>query len=91
MVFVGQAVFIVIVIVDGNTVVFVQVVDVCQLVVVIILLLFCRFVVYRAVRDAVRRIVVLEDDKFFIFILREFFGQVIMITLRSFVKVVLLY
>lgn len=57
----------------------------------IILPLLCRVAVHRPVRDAVRRIVVPESDKPLIFTLREFSGQVIMITLRPPVKAALLY
>ena len=89
--FAGQAAFIVIAIVDGNTVAFAQVADVCQPAVAIILPLLCRFAVHRAVSDTVRFIVVPEDDKSLILTLCEFSGQVIMITLRPPVKAALLY
>jgi len=59
--------------------------------VLIILPLLCRVAVHRPVRDTVRRIVVPEGDKPLIFTLREFSGQVIMITLRPPVKAALLY
>lgn len=55
----------------------------------IILPLLCRVAVHRPVRDAVRRIVVPEGDKPLIFTLREFSGQVIMVTLRPPVKAAL--
>ncbi|GCW90069.1 hypothetical protein C4A01_03307 [Escherichia coli] len=87
----GQAAFIIIAIVDGNTVAFAQVADFSQPAVAVIPPLFCRFTVYRAVSNTVRFIVVPEDDKPLIFTLREFSGQVIMITLRPPVKAALLY
>ncbi len=89
--FAGQAAFIVIAIVDGNTVAFAQVADFSQPAVAVILPLLCRFAVHRAVSDTVRFIVVPEDDKPLIFTLREFSGQVITVTLRPPVKAALLY
>ncbi len=41
-------------------------------------------------RDAVRRIVVPEGDKSLVFTLREFSGQVILVTLRPAIKAALL-
>ena len=76
---------------DGNTVAFAQVADVCQPAVAIILPLLCRFAVHRAVSDTVRFIVVPEGDKSLILTLCEFSCQVIMITLRPPVKAALLY
>ncbi len=55
----------------------------------IILPLLCRVAVHRPVRDAVRRIVVPEGDKPLVFTLREFSGQVIVVTLRPAVKTAL--
>ncbi|CAM6619270.1 Secreted protein [Escherichia coli] len=89
--FAGQAALIVVAVVDSDTVAFAQVADVCQPAVVIILPLLCRFAVHRAVSDTVRFIVVPEGDKPLIFTLREFSGQVIIITLRPPVKAALLY
>ncbi len=89
--FAGQAAFIVIAIVDGNTVAFAQVADFSQPAVAIIPPLFCRFAVHRAVSDTVRFVVVPEGDKPLIFTLREFSGQVIVVTLRPPVKAALLY
>lgn len=56
----------------------------------IILPLLRRVAVHRTVRDAVRRIVMPEGDKPLIFTLREFSGQVILVTLRPAVKAALL-
>lgn len=56
----------------------------------IILPLLCRVVVHRPVCDAVRRIVVPEGDKSLVFTLREFSGQVIVVTLCPAVKAALL-
>ncbi|GDS97283.1 hypothetical protein BvCmsOUNP045_01248 [Escherichia coli] len=89
--FAGQAAFIVIAIVDGNTVAFAQVADFSQPAVAVILPLLCRFAVHRAVSDTVRFVVVPEGDKPLIFTLREFSGQVIVVTLRPPVKAALLY
>ncbi len=87
----SQTALVVIAIVDGNTVAFAQVADFSQPAVAIILPLLCRFAVHRAVRDAVRFVVVPEGDKPLIFTLREFSGQVIVVTLRPPVKAALLY
>src|SRR5699024_6115066 len=54
-----------------------------------ILPLLRRVAVHRTVRDAVRRIVVPEGDKPLVFTLREFSGQVIVVTLRPAVKTAL--
>ncbi|CTS43975.1 hypothetical protein BvCmsG79A_01774 [Escherichia coli] len=56
----------------------------------IILPLLRRVAVHRPVRDAVRRIVVPEGDKSLVFTLREFSGQVILVTLRPAIKAALL-
>ncbi|GDD78487.1 hypothetical protein HmCmsJML217_03981 [Escherichia coli] len=87
----GQTAFIVIAVVDRHTVAFAQVADFSQPAVAIILPLLCRFAVHRAVSEAVRFVVVPEGDKPLIFTLREFSGQVIMITLRPPVKAALLH
>ena len=89
--FARQAALIVVAVVDSDTVAFAQVADFSQPAVAVILPLLCRVAVHRPVRDAVRRIVVPEGDKPLIFTLREFSGQVIMITLRPPVKAALLY
>ncbi len=69
---------------------FTQVADFCQPAVVVILPLLRRFTVHRAPGDTVRRIVMPEGDKPLIFTLREFSGQVILVTLRPAVKAALL-
>ncbi len=68
------------------TVAFADMADFCQPAVLIILPLLRRVAVHRPVRDAVRRIVMPEGDKPLIFTLREFSGQVIVVTLRPPVK-----
>lgn len=88
--FARQTAFIVIAVVDRHTVAFTQVADFCQPAVVVILPLLRRFTVHRAPGDTVRRIVMPEGDKPLIFTLREFSGQVILVTLRPAVKAALL-
>ena len=87
--FARQTAFIVIAVVDRHTVAFTQVADFCQPAVVVILPLLRRFTVHRAPGDTVRRIVMPEGDKPLIFTLREFSGQVILVTLRPAVKTAL--
>ena len=88
--FARQAAFIVVAVVDRHTVAFADMADFCQPAVLIILPLLRRVAVHRPVRDAVRRIVMPEGDKPLIFTLREFSGQVIVVTLRPPVKAALL-
>ncbi|CSP77582.1 Uncharacterised protein [Shigella sonnei] len=88
--FARQTAFIVIAVVDRHTVAFTQVADFCQPAVIVILPLLRRFTVHRAPGDTVRRIVMPEGDKPLIFTLREFSGQVILVTLRPAVKAALL-
>ncbi len=87
----GQAALIIITVMHRHLMAFAQVADFCQPAVLVVLPLLCRFAVHRAVSEAVRFVVVPEGDKPLIFTLREFSGQVIVVTLRPPVKAALLY
>ncbi|CAM7691858.1 hypothetical protein CIPOMA221M_25040 [Citrobacter portucalensis] len=88
--FVDETAFLIVAVVHGDPVAFTEVADFRQPAAFVVLPLFRRFVVHRAVRQAVSIIVMPHRDEVFVLTAHHFPCQVIVILLRSPVKAGLL-